>query len=194
MNESLEYFRRTGSARGETEVIGGLGYVARDEGDIPAALALFSRAAELAGEIGFTWWEVGMLAALADTLLELGRLDEAEAAARRQLELAWAIGERQYTVYGLVLFGWLAARRADQERAWMLWGAVEAEERRAPIGQWETERDEYQSKVLLGEGEELARARERGRGFSLQAAVEEALGPAAGSDPLRAGHDRGGEE
>jgi len=76
----------------------------------------------------------------------------------------------------------------------MLWGAVEAEERRAPIGQWETERDEYQSKVLLGEGEELARARERGRGFSLQAAVEEALGPAAGSDPLRAGHDRGGEE
>ena len=67
------------------------------------ALDLFSRAAEQAAEIGFTWWEVGMLAAIAEVLIELDRLDEAEPAARRHLELARGIGDRQSSVFGLVL-------------------------------------------------------------------------------------------
>ena len=157
-------------------MLGGLGYVSEQEGDRRVALELFSRAAELAAEIGFTWWEVGMLAAIAEVLIELDRLDEAESAARRHLELARGIGDRQSSVFGLVLFAYLAARRGDHARAHLLWGAVEAEESRGPIGQWEVEREDYRAKVLLAEGEELERARQRGRGRSLDAAIEEALG------------------
>src|SRR5205823_11474912 len=100
LNESLEYARRAGLTRGEAEVIGGLAYVAREEGDYDAAIELFSRAAELAAETGFAWWEEGMLAGMANTLLEVGRLDEAEAAARKGLELACAMGNRQSLVFG----------------------------------------------------------------------------------------------
>ena len=175
-DESLERYRRAGSKRGECEVLGGLGYVSRDEGDREVALDLFSRAAVQAAEVGFTWWEAGMLAAIGEILIELDRLDEAEVAVRRELELARGIGDRQSSVFGLVLTAWLAARRGDHAQAHLLWGAVEAEERRAPIGQWESEREKYRGKVLLAEGEELERARQRGRGRSLGAAIEEALG------------------
>ncbi len=176
LNESLEQYRRAGSERGESEVLGGLGYVSEVEGDREVALELFSRAAELAAEVGFTWWEVAMLAAMTEVLIDLDRLDEAEPAARRHLELARGIGDRQSSVFGLVLLAYLAVRRGDHTRAHLLWGAVEAEERRAPIGQWEVEREDYRAKVLLAEGEELERARQRGRGRSLEAAIEEALG------------------
>ena len=178
-DEGLEHYRRAGSDRGESEVLGGLGYVSWDEGDKEAALDLFSRAAEQAAETGFTWWEVGMLTAMVEVLIELDRLDEAETAARRHLELARGIGDRQSSVLGLVLTAWLAARRGDHARAYLLWGAVEAEESRAPIGQWEAEREDYRAKVLLAEGEELEQARQRGRGRSLDDAIEEALGAGA---------------
>ena len=59
--------------------------------------------------------------------------------------------------------------------------------------QWEAERDWYRDKVLVGEGDELARAREQGRALSLEAAIEDALAAAAGSDPLRGGHAGGGD-
>ncbi len=177
LDEGLEHFRRAGLERGESEVLGGLGYVSREEGDREAALDLFSRAAEQAAQTGFAWWEVGMLAAMAEVLIELDRLDEAESATRRELELARAIGDRQSSVIGLVLTAWLAARRGDHAQAHFLWGTVEAEEERGPIGQWESEREDYRVRILLAEGEELERARQRGRGRSLEAAIEEALSP-----------------
>ena len=107
-----------------------------------------------------------MLSALAEVLIELDRLDKAEPAARRGLELARVIGDRQSSVFGLVLLAYVAARRGDHARAHLLWGAVEAEADRAPIGHWETEREDYRIKVLLAEGEELERpfTRRRYRG------------------------------
>ena len=42
LNESLEQYRRAGSERGESEVLGGLGYVSEAEGDLEVALELFS--------------------------------------------------------------------------------------------------------------------------------------------------------
>jgi predicted ATPase/class 3 adenylate cyclase len=175
LEESREHYRRADSNSGEAEVVGALGYVARDEGDTEGALELFIRGAELADQAGFTWWEVGMLAAVAESLIELDRVDEAEPAARRYLELARKIGDRQASLFGLVLAAWIAARRGDFERTQLLWGAVEAEERRRPVGQWELERDDYAAKVGIGSGEELGRARLRGRSLSFQAAMDEAL-------------------
>src|SRR2546430_9541649 len=132
LNESLEYFRRAGSSRGESEAIGGLGYVAREEGDYEEAVELFSRAAELSVETGFTWWEVGMLAALANVLLELGRLDEAEAAARRARQLAHAIRDRHASGGGLVPLGWVPAPRRGPQPARPVLGGGEGRERPGP--------------------------------------------------------------
>jgi non-specific serine/threonine protein kinase len=178
LEQSREHYHRAGSGSGEAEVLGALGYVARDEGDREAALELFTRAAELAAETGFIWWEIGMLAASVEALIELERIDEAEPIALRHLELSREIGDRQQMVVALVLHAWIAARRGDLEQAHRLWGAVEAEERRGPIGQWESERDEYAALVGIRSDAELDRARMRGRGLSLQAALEEVLRPA----------------
>src|SRR5262249_36810153 len=111
--ESREHHRRAGSNRGEADVSGALGYVARDEGDTEAALELFTRAAEIAEETGFIWWEIGMRAAMVEALIELDRVDEAEPVARRHLELSREIGDRQQLVMALVLHAWMAARRGD---------------------------------------------------------------------------------
>src|SRR4029077_1065926 len=126
LNESLEQSRPAGWERGESEVLGGLGYVSEQEGDLEVALELFSRAAELAAEVRFTWWEVAMLAAIAEVLSELDRLDMAESPARRHLELAREIGDRQSSVFGLVLIAFLAARRGDHGRAHLLRRARDA--------------------------------------------------------------------
>ncbi|HSC48897.1 MAG TPA: adenylate/guanylate cyclase domain-containing protein [Gaiellaceae bacterium] len=174
LERSREHQHRAGSERGEAEVVGALGYVARAEGDLEAALDHFSRSAELAAETGFIWWELGMLAAVVESLIRLERVDEAEPAARRHLDLSRSIGDRQQSVFALVLHAWIAARRGDVERAHLLWGAVEAEERRAPIGQWDTERDDYAARVGIRSGEEPDRARLRGRGLSLEAALDTA--------------------
>jgi tetratricopeptide (TPR) repeat protein len=176
LNESLHHYRQAGSTRGENEVIGGLGYVTREEGDIAGSVELFARAAELAAETGFTWWEVGMLAALVESLIDLGRLDEAEAKGRDHLRLARQIGDRQSSLLGLVLSALLAAKREDPFRAGRMWGAVEAEERRSPVGQWESERPNYADRILALDGPEFARGREEGGRLSLSAAIDAALG------------------
>ena len=78
----------------------------------------------------------------------------------------------------------IAARRGDVERAHLLWGAVEAEERRGgPLGQWEAERDDYAAKVGIRDGGELDPVRTRGRRLSLAAAIDEALRPAGEGGP-----------
>jgi hypothetical protein len=71
---------------------------------------------------------------------------------------------------------WIAARRGDGWLAGLLWGAVEAEETRAPVGQWETEREDYAERITAESGDELERGRVKGRGLSFEAAIEEALG------------------
>jgi len=110
LEESRERYHRAGSGGGESEVLGALGYVARDEGDTEAALELFTRAAEIAAETGFIWWEIGQLAAVVESLIELDRVAEAEPVARRHLELSREIGDRQQSV------GVEARRVRDQGR------------------------------------------------------------------------------
>jgi class 3 adenylate cyclase len=61
------------------------------------------------------------------------------------------------------------------EQAGTLWGAVEGEAERAPIGQWENEREEYAGYVFTVAGPEFERGRADGRATSLDEAVEYAL-------------------
>jgi tetratricopeptide (TPR) repeat protein len=174
LDESLVLLRGVGSVSGESEVLGALAYLLYDEGDPAAAIEPFTRAAEMAADVGFTWWEIGMLQGLCECLIQVGRIDEAEAAARKELTLARKIGDRQGLVYGLVHFAWIAVLRGDEERAGRLWGTVEAEEARAPVGQWETEREDYAGRICR-ESPGFTRAREDGRLLPLERAVAEAL-------------------
>jgi tetratricopeptide (TPR) repeat protein len=175
LEESLALFQRLGSARGEAEAIGALGYVAHAAGDFERALELFSRSEEMSAEVGFTWWELSMVSWGADCEFELGRIDESERKDRRALELGWQIEDRQSLIYSLAHVARNAAVRGDADRAGRIWGAVEAEEERAPVGQWEAERQEYADGVFAADGAEFERAREDGRRLSLEAAVSEAL-------------------
>src|SRR3954447_20746871 len=174
LEESLATFRRLGSKRGEAEGIGALGYLAQTNEDYERAIDLYARSAELSGQVGFTWWQVGMLANLAECLLELGRPEEAEAPGRESLAHAQAIGDRQSKITAIALLAATAVAQHDPVRAGRLWGALEAEEARGPVGQWETMRPEYAERVLAA-GPEFSRACEEGRQVPFERAVEEAL-------------------
>jgi hypothetical protein len=63
----------------------------------------------------------------------------------------------------------------EVERAGRLWGAVEAEEVRGPLGQWELERDEYSTRVLANTGPDFETARGAGRVLALDEAIGYAL-------------------
>jgi predicted ATPase/class 3 adenylate cyclase len=175
LEESLKGFRRVGSRRGEGEAIGSLGYVTQAEGDIERAARLFEESAAIVAPLGFTWWQAAMLHSLAECALELGRIDEAHARAREALALANQIADRQNTVYLLAQLACVAAARRDALLAGLLWGAVEAEEERGQVGQWESERESYAARVRAVAGSELERGLEQGRRLSLEAATDEAL-------------------
>ena len=179
LEESLALFRKLGSARGEAEAIGALGYVAHGVGDFERALGLFGRSEEMAAEVGFTWWELSMIAYAGDCEFELGRIDESERTDRRALELARQIDDRQALIYSLAHVARNAAVRGDARRAGRLWGALEAEAERAPVGQWEAEREKYAEGLTAVHGAEFAHARDEGRLLSFEAAVSEALGSAS---------------
>ena len=179
--ESLALFRRTGSRRGEGETIGSLGYLEQEEGHLERAIECYEESAAIVAPLGFTWWEANMLAATAEGLSELGRHQEAAAKAAAGLGLAVEIQDRQNTVYLMGLLALAAAASGELDRAGRLWGAVEAEADRRPVGIWEAEREEYAAKIFSHRGPELERGLAEGRLLSFEAAVDEALRAAAAS-------------
>ncbi|HET9324218.1 MAG TPA: adenylate/guanylate cyclase domain-containing protein [Gaiellaceae bacterium] len=173
--ESLAIGRRLGVRSGETLGLSTLAEVAWAEGDTEQALALKAESARLASEIGFTWWEAGALHDLAEWSLELGRFEEAERRALAALRVGAAIGDRMHQVFLLALLVRTALERGDGLRAGVLWGAVEREEERGAIGQWETYREEIRTSILEGADAAFEQGRARGRTLTLADAVAEAL-------------------
>ncbi len=173
--EALSIQRRLGDQRGEAVALGTLGGIAHHEGDDQRAVELLEQSAELARETGFLWWRAQTLADLGEIAVESGSFELADEHLRRALEQAAAIGERQLTIYMLALLARTAAERGAVGRAGVLWGAIEAEEQRQPIGQWEAERDEYAAPILATDGDALAGGRKNGRRLALADAVEVAL-------------------
>ena len=175
--ESLDAYRRLGDRKGEAVAIGTLGSIANRAGEGESALELLGRSAELAGEVGFVWWQAGVVCELGECALALDRHDDAERWLREGLELAHRIESRMHVVYALALLARLAAQRGDELRAGRLWGALEREEQRGTIGQWEDERASYAAPVLARAGPGFERALEEGRRLSVDAAVELASAP-----------------
>ena len=152
-----------------------MGTIARDKGQVGEAIRLLELGAELAGEVGFTWWQAGTLLELGELAVESGRIEEGKHWLLDGLKLMTSSGERQHRVYALALLARVDAEQGRHDRAGLLWGAVEAEEQRGRIGQWEDERDTYETHILVHAGPDFARGREEGRRLSLDEAVERTL-------------------
>jgi tetratricopeptide (TPR) repeat protein len=158
----------------EAQLLTQLGELAFADGRGQEALEFLAESAKQAEATGFRWWELVALAGLAEYALRLNQLDVAAEPARKALRIAHAIQDRQNTVYALTLLAWLASKNGQPVRSGRLWGAVEAEAQRGPIGQWERERDEYARHVTQATAA-FERARRKGQQLTLEQAVKEGL-------------------
>ncbi len=177
--EGLEIHRRLGSRRGEATGIGTIANIEWQTDNREVALELAQRSAALAAEAGFLWWQVAMLHRLSEWSFEGGRPDEAVRYGREAVELAHRIGDRMHGVYTVALLARIAAEDGRLEQAGLMWGALEAEEERGTVGQWEGERELYADAVLAHASDDFERGRARGTRLSLDDAVRFALGTPA---------------
>jgi predicted ATPase/class 3 adenylate cyclase len=182
--ESRELLRRARFPKGELLTLDVLGEVEFAEGNHDRGIELIRQSVNLSVEIGWDWWTSRALLTLADKAALLSRWDDAERYAHDAVTRGHRIGERQVLVFGLALLARVAAETGRAERAGTLWGAVEGEEVRGPIGQWEDERDDFASAVLAAAGPRFEDGRSDGRRLSLDEAVEYARAEAGAADTL----------
>jgi hypothetical protein len=78
------------------------------------------------------------------------------------------------TIFALAVLAQLESRAGRAGRAGRLWGAIEAEELRGPLGHWDSEREEVASTVV-SPSQEFEQGRSSGRSLSLDEAAEYAL-------------------
>jgi len=174
-DEGLEFSERLGDRKGAALALSTLAGVADAEGERERAIALYEESAQAALEAGFTWWAGGSLLNLAELAEKDGRVEDAARWLGEGMTLMSRLGDRQHLVYGLALGARIVAKHGRTADAGVLWGAVEAEEERGPIGQWESDRAEYADAVLAYGGPEFECGRAQGRTLSLDEAVERML-------------------
>ena len=151
-----------------------LGTVEWREGNAERALELWEEGAARCEEVGFTWMQAHAVLAFADVANELGRTELAWVRGRGALRLSRECEDRQMTLFSLGLLAQLEAEAGRADRAGRLWGAIEAEESRGPVGHWDDDRDEVASAVVMT-SPEFEQGRSSGRSMSLDEAVELAL-------------------
>jgi predicted ATPase len=176
LEESLRESRAIGMRVGESQALGFLVRRAYWSGDLEAAIALALESAEIAREVGWTWWEAGQILSVAEIERERGELDAAESYAVQALGLAAELRDRRMLVFSEAELAVIAAARGDAARAGRLWGAVEAEASHGRVGQWERERETLEALVLSVDGPEFARGRAEGEMLTIT--------QAAGLDPV----------
>jgi predicted ATPase/class 3 adenylate cyclase len=172
--ESLAAFRQVGFAKGEAQALTSLADVAQAEGDLEGALELLEGGRRFAISSGFRWWQAGTSARVAALLLDLGRLDDARINAEQALALSSSMHDRSAIVYELGLLAEIGARSGDAGRAGALWGAVEAEATRAPVGRWLHGPVRFQPSLTDADAG-FDQGRSEGRELSLDDAVTFAL-------------------
>lgn len=156
--------------------MGALGSIVLAEGDLEAGLALLERSAALARDARFHWWRTIITLDLAIHNRRLGRFSEAGYWARETLALANRIGERRCAVYALALLACVAIEEGNTRGAGALWGALEREERRGPVGQWEEDRKQFAAAAAPSEPDDAYdRARIEGSGMTVDEATAYAL-------------------
>jgi tetratricopeptide (TPR) repeat protein len=179
LHEALEEFRLLGHRIGEAQAVGYLGFVAAARSDYEAAAERFAESIAIVREFGWAWWETNMLLNLAEVNRRLSRLDAADRCARDAFAMATELGDRMSSVFTAAEVACVAALRGHAAAAGRIWGAIEAEEDLAPIGQWAAQRGQYEPVILAAGRAALAESRAQGRLLSLA----EAVGGAAQSEP-----------
>jgi len=175
LEDSLAMCRAMPNPKLEADALGKLGWVERREGNRERALELFELSATRCEQVGYTWMQANVVCDAADLSFELGHAEVAEERGREGLRLAWRVASRQMVVFALALLARFAVATGRAERGGRLWGAIEAEEARSTLGQWERQRDEYAAPVLAAGGPGFEAARATGRTLALDEAVELAL-------------------
>ncbi len=177
LEENLLHAKSLESPYLEGEALSVLGVLAGREGRWEEAVDLLRRSQEIARAVGFRWREAVDLGNLAEALLALGRAHEAQDYARDAVALSREMDDRMTTVASLAMLARTARALGEEARAGRLWGAIEAEEARAPLGRWHRYRDEFAVTVVDPTSTEFERGRSEGRAQSLRSAVEGALAP-----------------
>ncbi|MCP9486238.1 MAG: hypothetical protein MSC30_10270 [Gaiellaceae bacterium MAG52_C11] len=164
------------------EVFAGLSWIARSEENLEDAFSLDLRSLEHFRACGFVWLECSLLCDLAELAVTLGRCEEGEAYARDALRLARRMNDRRHAAYALAELARGALGRGEDEQAGTIWGAIEAEEARAPLGDWPQYRAAYAEQLARQEGGELERGLRAGRSLSFDTMVALVLASPAGGD------------
>jgi len=185
--ESLALHKSLGNLAGESQAVALFGELEYARGNVQEGAELIERSANLAGEAGFLWWRARMLRKLVDCMLELGRTSDADACARESLQIMSEIGDRQMVIFTLARLARIAAETDQLERAGLLWGSIEAEEGRSPMGAWAKERDRLGAPVLVHDGADFQHGREQGRLLSFDEGVDAALDSRHESGPRERG-------
>jgi predicted ATPase len=158
----------------EADCMRSLAWIEHADGNLARAVDLNEHSIVLLDQIGHTWLLRGALLESADLARELGQMQKAEERAREGLRIAIAYGDRQGTVYSVATLAQVFTASGRLERAGCLWGALEAEGERAPVGVWDRDRDEAAETIVRGDPA-FERGREAGRALSLDEAVAYAL-------------------
>jgi predicted ATPase/class 3 adenylate cyclase len=153
-----------------------LGQVLVQSGDVARGTELVRQSADEAGAAGWDWWRSGQLSNLAFLALDRGDLDEAERDAQEGLRIVRQQENRQWALWLLAALARAALGRGDRERAGLLWGAVEAETERVPLGSWQARRADQAGELLAESDPAFVAAVEEGRRLDLWDAATIALG------------------
>ena len=173
-SDSIRRHRDAGFVRGATLGTGVLGVIERSRGNVGPALELLEESLRLAREIGYTWWSGRMHFAIAELLLDQGDADAARTRLAESIPILQEADDRHDAIETLALLARIEVIAGRPDRAGRFWGAVQAEEARAPTGLWQTMRATYEA-ALEPEADEVFRQAERaGRELSLAAALHEA--------------------
>jgi tetratricopeptide (TPR) repeat protein len=175
LDECLEICERNPNPKLVADAVSKLGWIEHLSGNRERALELWEESAAQSEEVGFTWMQAHVVMDIADVADELGRSELARRRAREALRLCRECEDRQLIVFALALLARLAAKAGRAERAGRLWGAIETEESRGPVGLWESKRDEFALTVATP-SPEFEQGRSSGRSLSLDEAVTYALG------------------
>jgi predicted ATPase len=173
---SLATSRRLPDPKLEGDLTLRLASLERRDGNIERAAELYEESILALKRVGHTWLLAHALLDSAGLFQELGETSRAEEHACGSLRLYVEVFDRQSVVYSIATLAGLAVRTGRLERAGRLWGALEAEAERAPVGYWEQDRDEVAEEVVCDDPA-FERGREAGRDLSLDDAVAYALGP-----------------
>jgi hypothetical protein len=178
IEETLLRARAGGLRYEESDLLGILSHVEFGEGNVERALDLQLAAIGIVRELGgWPWGEALRLTSAAGFALLLDRIGDAESYGRQALALSREVGDRITMAGALAVLAASARASAEDERAGRLWGAIEAEEQRAFLGRWSSEREEYASRVLADATAELEQGLEHGRRLTFDEVATYVLEP-----------------